>query len=71
VTRCLEIVSEASRRVDAATIERHPGIPWREMADAGNVYRHGYDSVSPRRLWHTVRDRLPEIIAVCRSELAE
>ena len=39
VIRCLEIISEASRRVDTATKERYPQIPWREMADARNVYR--------------------------------
>lgn len=41
VTRCLEIISEASRSVDGATIARHPGLPWRQMADPGDVYRHG------------------------------
>ena len=43
VIRCLEIISEASRRVDVVTVERHPHVPWRQMADAGNVYRHRYD----------------------------
>lgn len=37
VTRCLEIVSEASRRVDEETRMRHAHIPWRQIADAGNV----------------------------------
>jgi uncharacterized protein with HEPN domain len=69
VVRCLEIISEASRRVDSATIDRHPRIPWRQMADAGNVYRHRYDNVSTRLVWHTVHDRIPELIAVCRAEL--
>lgn len=39
VTRCLEIVSEASRRVPAEVKAGHPSIPWRQMADAGNKYR--------------------------------
>jgi len=38
VTRCLEIISEASRRVDDETRIRHPQIPWTQIADAGNVY---------------------------------
>lgn len=70
VTRCLEIISEASRRVDPETRERHPHIPWREMAAAGNVYRHRYDILSPVLLWQTVQGRLPEIEIVCRAELA-
>jgi len=35
VTRCLEIISEASRRLSAELKTRHPQIPWREMAAAG------------------------------------
>jgi len=69
VIRCLEIISEASRRVDVATVERHPHVPWRQMADAGNVYRHRYDNISARLVWRTVMDRLPDVIAVCQAEL--
>jgi uncharacterized protein with HEPN domain len=29
VTRCLEIVSEASRRIPDAMKSRHPEIPWK------------------------------------------
>ena len=69
VTRCLEIISEASRRVDAATMERHPHVPWRQMADAGNIYRHRYDNVSAQLIRRTIHERIPEVIAVCRAEL--
>ena len=43
VTRCLEISSEASRRLPGEIKTRHPGIAWREIAGAGNIYRHDYD----------------------------
>ena len=69
VTRCLEIISEASRRVDASTKERHPRRPWRQMADAGNVYRHRHDHISARLVSRTVHDRIPDIIALCQAEL--
>src|SRR5258706_1019720 len=36
VTRCLEIISEASRRLPEAMKSRHPSIAWRDMAGAGN-----------------------------------
>jgi len=45
VIRCLEIVSEASRRLPAAIKERHPQIPWRDVAAAGNIYRHQYETL--------------------------
>jgi uncharacterized protein with HEPN domain len=31
VTRCLEIISEASRRLSAEMKARHPDIPWRQV----------------------------------------
>ena len=48
VTRCLEIISEASRRLPTSLKDRHPSIPWRRMAGAGNVYRHDYEDVAAR-----------------------
>ena len=36
VTRCLEIISEASRRLSRSLKERHPSIAWKRMAGAGN-----------------------------------
>ena len=49
VIRCLEIISEASRRLSDELKAWHPNIPWKEMAGAGNVYRHAYEDVSAQR----------------------
>jgi uncharacterized protein with HEPN domain len=46
ITRCLEIISEASRRVPEDIKARHPTIQWRQMAAAGNKYRHDYEDVA-------------------------
>jgi uncharacterized protein with HEPN domain len=40
VIRSLEVISEASRRLSDELKARHREIPWREMAAAGNFYRH-------------------------------
>jgi uncharacterized protein with HEPN domain len=69
VTRCLEIISEASRRVPAEVKARHPSTPWRQMADAGNKYRHEYEDVAERVVWATVQDALPSLRTVIRLEL--
>lgn len=69
VTRCLEIISEASRRIDDDARVRHPHIPWRQIADAGNVYRHRYKSVTADMVWLVVRERMADLIAMCRVEL--
>jgi uncharacterized protein with HEPN domain len=71
VTRCLEIISEASRRLSDELKTRHPQIAWKEMAGAGNIYRHDYDNVAPRRVWETVQVALPPLLAVVKRELAD
>ncbi|MBI5942143.1 MAG: DUF86 domain-containing protein [Caulobacterales bacterium] len=62
-TRCLEIISEAARRLSDDERARHPDLPWKNMTGAGNVYRHDYDDVEPGLVWTTIRDRLPALIA--------
>ena len=54
VTRCLEIISEASRRLPDELNARHPSIPWKQVAGAGNVYRHDYEDVAVQYIWDTV-----------------
>ena len=69
-TRCLEIVSEASRRLPDELKARHPSIAWKAMAGAGNVYRHDYDYVAARRIWDTLQIAMPPLRAVVARELA-
>ncbi|UWU69698.1 DUF86 domain-containing protein [Bradyrhizobium sp. NC92] len=59
VTRCLEIISEASRRLPEELKARHPAIAWRQMAAAGNVYRDNYEDVAANLVWETVQQALP------------
>ena len=69
VTRCLEIISEASRRLPDELKARHPGISWKQMAAAGNVYRHDYEDVAAQLVWDTVQQALPPLRAVIEEEL--
>jgi uncharacterized protein with HEPN domain len=69
VIRSLEIISEASRRLSDELKERYAGIPWREMAAAGNFYRHNYEDVTPRRVWKTLHEDLPPLRAAVDQEL--
>ena len=59
VTRALEIISEASRRLPDELKARHPQIDWIAVAAAGNVYRHEYENVDHAILWHTCRTNYP------------
>ena len=70
VTRCLEIISEASRRLPEELKARHPTIAWKHMAGAGNVYRHDYEDVAAQFVWDTVQVALPPLRIVVEQELA-
>jgi uncharacterized protein with HEPN domain len=67
--RCVEIVLEASRRSSAETKARYPAVPWRQIADAGNVDRHSYHRVTLDIVWLTIHHELPVRAAACRAEL--
>ena len=69
VTRCLEIISEASRRLPDDLKARHPSIPWKNIAGAGNVYRHDYEDVAARVVLDTVKLALPPLKAVVAEEI--
>jgi uncharacterized protein with HEPN domain len=69
VTRCLEIISEASRRLPQDLKDRHPSIPWAAIAGAGNFYRHEYGGVDSELIWGTLQERLPELLGVVEQEL--
>ena len=70
-TRCLEIISEASRRLPSAFKERFPEIPWKQVAGSGSIYRHNYEDVQERRIWKTIHEALPPLRAVVDAELHE
>ena len=69
VTRCLELISEASRRLPSSLKERHPSIAWRRTAGTGNVYRHDYEDVAAAFVWDTVQISLPPLRAAVEQEL--
>jgi uncharacterized protein with HEPN domain len=70
VTRCLEIISEASRRLPPEMKARHPEIPWRKVSGSGNIYRHDYEDVAHRLVWGTVLEFLPLLRVMVEAELA-
>ena len=67
VTRALEIISEASRRLPDEIKARHPALDWAAMAAVGNVYRHEYETVDDALVWHTAKHSLDALDAAVRA----
>jgi uncharacterized protein with HEPN domain len=70
VERGVQIVSEASRHLPPKLKERHPEIPWRKVADIGDVLRHNYENVSAPVIWKLAQEDLGALEQVCRAEIA-
>ena len=70
VTRALEMISQASRRLPEELKLRHAEIDWIAVAAAGNVYRHEYEAVDEAIIWQTVKSKLDELPQVAAVELA-
>lgn len=70
VVRCLEIVSEASRRLTPEMQARQAHLPWRQMAAVGNVYRHEYHLIEVEMVWKAVQEALPLLLNAVEAELA-
>ncbi len=71
IERCVEIISEASRRLPDDLKDRHPEIPWKKVAGIGNILRHDYEIVSASALWKLARDDLPTLEDACKTELTK
>ena len=71
VERCIEIISEASRHIPQDRKAEHPQIPWRNIADIGNVLRHGYRIVDQGIIWSVVRHHLPPLRAAVEAMRGE
>lgn len=63
VTRALEIISEASRRLPPEIREEMPEINWKAIMGAGNVYRHDYDEVDELLIWEVFSTKLTPLRA--------
>jgi uncharacterized protein with HEPN domain len=49
VERCLEIIGEASTKLDEKTVQLFPGLPVSEMRAMRNFLIHTYFQIDPRR----------------------
>lgn len=71
VTRQLEIIGEAARRISEESQAEIPGIPWHQIIGMRNRIIHEYDRINLITLWDTIQLALPELISVLETTAAE
>lgn len=67
--RALQTVGEAASQVSAAAREEHSDIPWDDMIAMRHRLVHDYRRVRVDIVVKTVRDDVPQLIAVLRRVL--
>lgn len=70
VLQKLSVIGEAAARLSAATWERAPQVPWKEIVGFRNVAVHAYFSVDWRVVYVTAIDDLPDLQRAVRQLLA-
>jgi uncharacterized protein with HEPN domain len=71
VFHALEIIAEAARRIPSSARDRYKQVPWREVTGMRDKLIHGYAGVNLKRVWETVKDDLPPLIATVEQMLAD
>ena len=59
VLRWITIIGEAAKHIPKTTRDKHPEIPWKQIAGARDILVHEYFAVQLRRSWQIVENDLP------------
>lgn len=70
VTRALEIIGEATKRISEDFKVRNPSLPWKVMAGMRDKLAHDYFGVNLDIVWSTVIEKLPEVESEVRRLLS-
>lgn len=65
----LAMVGEHCKRLPDDLKERHPDLPWREMAGMRNIVSHAYEKIDPSIVWSAATVDVPQIEKMIREEL--
>lgn len=61
VTKCIEVVGEATKHIPDSIREKYPEIPWNDLAGIRDRLVHGYFRVNLEIVWMTVTQEFPEL----------
>lgn len=61
VARAIEVIGEATKHVPADLRNKHPAVPWKEMAGMRDKVIHFYFGVDQEAIWLVVQERIPAL----------
>lgn len=69
LVKCVEIIGEAASRVTKECQRQSPEIPWPSIIAMRNRLIHAYFDIDLDRVWDTITDDLPPLIAALEDIL--
>ena len=61
VIRRIEIIGEASTKIDSSFQEDHSDIPWHLMRGMRNRLIHDYNEIDIDLVWQTIQNDIPDL----------
>ena len=61
IFRRLEIIGEAAKHIPQSFRDKHPKIPWKQIAGMRDILIHEYDAVDIDRIWQVVKKDAPKL----------
>lgn len=68
--RELQELAESTQRLSSSLKERHPELPWSDIAGFRNVLVHDYLGLSLKRVWAVIEMDLPPLRAAVEAMLS-
>lgn len=61
VSRAIEIIGEAVKRIPASVKSQYPDIPWRDIAGMRDKLIHDYFNMDVAIIWEAVQEDIPQL----------
>ena len=69
VTRAIEIIGEAARKIPIDIRDTYPEIPWREIIGTRDKFIHDYFGIHLSVIWRTMQEDLPILVKQLKNML--